>query len=105
MKVRQCSKCIENTEYFCQDCQHDLCRQCKQTHDFDLETKHHDVTIYREKKDLVLKKEMCKLHSNKPYIKYCKLCGFPFCFSCTEHKSHPVMDIGHTNFKGNNAMK
>lgn len=93
MKVRQCSKCTENTEYFCQDCQHDVCRQCKQTHDFDLETKHHDVTIYREKKYLVLKKEMCKLHPNKPYIKYCKLCEFPFCFSCTEHRNHPVMDI------------
>ena len=88
LNVKQCSLCPGYTEYFCHSCQKDLCQHCKAVHVIDLETKHHDVTIYREKLKYLLKQEKCVKHCDKKYNQYCKTCEVPLCDSCSDHK-HP----------------
>ena len=50
VSVKHCSLCQGDTEYYCYDCQQDLCIQCKKLHIIDLSTKHHFVTSYTEKR-------------------------------------------------------
>nr|XP_022308383.1 uncharacterized protein LOC111114379 [Crassostrea virginica]XP_022308391.1 uncharacterized protein LOC111114379 [Crassostrea virginica] len=49
VSVKHCSLCQGDTEYYCYNCQQDLCIQCKKLHVIDLSTKHHKVTSYAEK--------------------------------------------------------
>ncbi|XP_078321589.1 uncharacterized protein LOC111104488 isoform X2 [Crassostrea virginica] len=49
VKVKHCSMCQGDTEYYCCGCQQELCFQCKKLHVIDLSTKHHIVTSYTEK--------------------------------------------------------
>ena len=47
--VKQCSQCQGNTEYHCRTCRQNKCPSCKRTHTISLDTKDHNVTLYREK--------------------------------------------------------
>ena len=86
MNVKQCSLCAEYTEYYCPSCQKDLCQQCKAVHVIDLNTKHHEVTIYREKFNYISKREKCINHRNCIYKGYCESCEVPVCDSDSDHK-------------------
>lgn len=46
LKVCQCFKCFGDTEYFCESCQCDLCRQYKENHGYDLKTIDNYVVLY-----------------------------------------------------------
>ena len=62
-----------------------MCLQCKEEHVINLDTLHHNVTIYRQKYNHPLKKETCLNHQKCYYSKYCETCEVPVCDSCSEH--------------------
>ncbi|XP_061186770.1 uncharacterized protein LOC133194885 [Saccostrea echinata] len=100
-KVRQCSQCQENTEFYCNTCKYNLCQQCKERHVIDLDTKFHDVVIYREKYEYIPKQETCVRHPGKIYELYCPSCELPVCFQCKErHETHNIVNI-RTAYKTN----
>ena len=49
VNVKHCSLCERDAEYYCYDCQKELCNQCKKIHVIDLSTKNHKVKSYKEK--------------------------------------------------------
>lgn len=87
IRVRLCSKCSGNTEFFCVSCRCDLCSLCKKNHVSDLETIDHNVVMFREKSD-VLKKDMCVRHSKRICRNYCAICQEPICDFWFGHKFH-----------------
>lgn len=86
LHVKKCSLCPDYTEYYCHPCEKDLCQNCKAVHVIDLNTKHHEVTIYREKFKYLLKQETCLIHHSRIYQKYCESCDIPACVWCLEHR-------------------
>lgn len=48
-KVRNCSKCQEDAEFYCKLCRCDFCLQCKERHVQDFVTIDHNVVVYRDK--------------------------------------------------------
>ena len=93
VNVSRCSQCPGNTEYHCRTCGQNLCPPCKWTHTISLDTKDHNVTIYREKFNFLYKREMCITHPDQVYEKYCETCEFPVCFSCEENRQHQLQNI------------
>lgn len=103
--VKKCSLCQKETEFYCHSCIKDLCRHCKAIHVIDLDTKHHEVTIYREKSKYFLKQDGYLIHRNRIYNKYCESCEvpvfyssplpFPFLsyFSTLEYKNHKIIGL------------
>ena len=83
--VMTCSLCPGDTEYYCHICQQDLCLQCKEGHVINLDTLHHNVTIYRGKCTNALQQEKCVRHQSGYYKKYCETWEVPVCDSCSEH--------------------
>ncbi|XP_062605152.1 uncharacterized protein LOC134266962 [Saccostrea cucullata] len=92
-KVRQCSQCQGDTEYYCNTCKQDLCLQCKERHVIDLETIQHDVAIYRERYEYIPKYETCVRHPDRICHIYCNSCKCPVCTRCIEHREHEIQDI------------
>ncbi|XP_062581862.1 uncharacterized protein LOC134243633, partial [Saccostrea cucullata] len=107
-KVRQCSECKGNTEYFCNTCKQDLCLQCKERHVINPNIEHHDLVLYREKYKSLTKQERCERHPDKLYDRYCLSCEVPVCVQCTEyrdirmlpflfllnkHRTHEMLDL------------
>lgn len=94
-RIRQCSKCPEDLEYFCVTCSSDLCLQCGENHMMmNLNKDTCNVIIYREKSNYLQKHEICLRHPNNVYTKYCELCKIPICTDCTDHRNHRQTDIG-----------
>ncbi|XP_056006934.1 uncharacterized protein LOC125665424, partial [Ostrea edulis] len=92
-KLRQCSQCQGDTEFYCSTCKRDLCLQCKEKHVIDLHTKHHDVVIYREKFKCVSLRETCVRHPNRKYRMFCDQCKYSVCKHCTDHRTHALVDL------------
>ncbi|XP_062599909.1 uncharacterized protein LOC134261488 [Saccostrea cucullata] len=99
-KVRQCSECEGDTEFYCNTCEHDLCLLCKERHVIDLDTIYHDVVIYREKFEYITKQETCERHPGMFYQKYCHSCKISICSHCVEHGHYDIQDI-RTAYKTN----
>ncbi|XP_056003830.1 uncharacterized protein LOC125672861 [Ostrea edulis] len=93
LKVRQCSQCQGDTEFYCNTCKRDLCLQCKEKHVIDLHIKHHDVVIYREKFNYIPRQEICVRHPDRFYEMFCQSCELSVCFRCLEHRKHQILDI------------
>ncbi|XP_056007525.1 uncharacterized protein LOC125666278 isoform X1 [Ostrea edulis] len=93
LKVRQCSQCQRDTEFYCNTCKRDLCLQCKKKHVIDLHTKHHDVVIYREKFNYIPRQEICVRHPDRFYEMFCQSCELSVCFRCLEHRKHQILDL------------
>lgn len=55
-RVRQCSSCLGETEFFCIPCLCDLCLECKENHANNLNTFDHNVVIFCEKFKYISKK-------------------------------------------------
>lgn len=85
--------CQGDAEYHCRYCCHNLCPQCKRTHSINLDTKNHDVTLYREKFNSLFNSEICDAHPEQVYEMHCETCDLPVCFLCNEHKLHKLKDI------------
>ena len=87
-------KCQEGMEYFCHACQNQLCRQCQQEHATSLDTKHHSISLYRNKsRHHPSKGETCSIHVNRIYTKFCKPCNIPICGQCKGHKQHKQLEL------------
>ncbi|XP_056007404.1 uncharacterized protein LOC130050795 [Ostrea edulis] len=93
LKVRQCSQCQGDTEFYCNTCKRDLCLQCKEKHVIDLDTIYHDVVIYREKFNYIPRQEICVRHPDRFYEMFCQSCELSVCFRCLEHRKHQILDI------------
>ncbi|XP_056016078.1 uncharacterized protein LOC125677337 isoform X2 [Ostrea edulis] len=93
LKVRQCSQCQGDTEFYCNTCKRDLCLQCKEKHVIDLDTIYHDVVIYREKFKCVPLQETCVRHPNRKYRMFCDQCNYSVCKHCTDHRTHALVDL------------
>lgn len=95
--VKRCFLCRGYTEYYCHSCHKDLCKHCKAIHVIDLDTKHHRVTIYREKFNHVPTHDKCVIHPDRIYKKYCEHCEVPVCDACSDprpqHHKHTLNDI------------
>ena len=91
--VKLCSQCQEGSEFYCHSCQQDLCCQCKEKHVIDLDTKHHDMTIHRDRLSYIPKQVYCQTHPKQVYKEYCKRCDIPVCFHCRKHRKHEIVDI------------
>lgn len=87
-RVHQCYKCSEDTEYYCESCNYDLCPSCKENHGNDLNTVDHQIVTYPRKVKCTPKVETCIRHHNIPYQRYCLLCKIPICCHCTEHRKN-----------------
>lgn len=92
-KVRKCYKCRRHTEFFCSNCKHNLCRQCKQKHLNHLGTVDHTVLVYSDEFSEKWTPEMCLEHPNMVYKKYCKTCKILICYKCKSHKKHTTQGI------------
>lgn len=92
-KIRQCSKCTRNTEYFCKSCPCELCRQCTENHIHDLTTIDHDVVVYRDTLNFIPDRNSCVKHGSIGNGLYCKNCQTPACLICVEHKEHSLLDV------------
>lgn len=61
-KVRNCSKCQENAEFYCKLCRCDFCLQCKEKHVQDFVTIDHNVVVYRDKFRRISEQELPKAY-------------------------------------------
>lgn len=96
-----CSRCERDVVYHCHTCQGDLCPQCKQMHDIDLNTKHHSIKRYRDKNTLLPKDETCsKHHTGYVFKKFCETCEVPVCLKCEDHTNHKILTF-QTKLKQN----
>ena len=91
--VSQCFHCRKDTGYHCGTCGQNLCPPCMRSHTLSLDTKDHNVTLYREKFNSSYKREMCATHPDQVYEMYCETCDLPFCFHCKEHEQHDIQNI------------
>ena len=98
VNVNHCCQCQGDTEYYCLTCEQNLCPACKTKHSISLNTKEHDVRLYKFKNRIRYARELCENHPSQVYELYCDVCALPFCVDCTEHKDHNVQDI-MTEFK------
>ena len=85
--MKRCCLCQGYTEYYCHTCKKDLCRHCKAVHVIDLDTQHHEVTIYRQKFKNIHKQDRFVINGDIIYNKYCETCEVPVCNSWSDRKS------------------
>ena len=93
VNVRHCCQCQGDTEYHCLTCEKNLCPACKIKHSIHLDTKEHDIRLYKYKNIIHRTREPCKEHPSQDYEMYCKNCDIPFCVDCKDHKAHSVRDV------------
>ncbi|XP_062582958.1 uncharacterized protein LOC134244721 [Saccostrea cucullata] len=93
LKVLQCCQCQNDVEFYCRPCKQNLCITCKQKHAMYLDTKGHDVVIYRLKHGDFIIPESCDIHPNCKYKIWCKSCECPTCDRTDEHQGHRILDI------------
>ena len=93
VSIKHCSICLGTTEYYCHDCEADLCRPCKEMHVDILNIKYHNVTVYKGKCYKFPIREMCTKHKDQVIALYCKTCDFPVCFHCRKHREHKLENI------------
>nr|XP_022295097.1 uncharacterized protein LOC111105224 [Crassostrea virginica] len=91
--VKHCFHCHGDTVFYCHVCRQDLCQGCKETHTISLDTKRHNVTVYRMKYNYLLNQELCLKHPNEEYKQYCESCEIPICINCMEHRAHQTIDF------------
>ena len=93
VNIKHCSLCPGTTEYYCHDCECDLCRPCKEIHVDILDIKRHNVSIYGRKLNNDLRCEMCPEHPHQAIEMYCELCDLPACLHCRKHRQHKLQNI------------
>lgn len=92
-KTLQCSRCFEETSYYCEWCLDDLCSNCKESHSKDLKTIDHNVVPYRNKFNSIQQQKINAKHSNFVCRKYCESCEVPVFRHCKLHKKQKMLDV------------
>ena len=93
VSIKHCSLCPGYTEYYCHNCEGDLCGPCKEMHVDILDIKYHKVTVYRGTRKLSIRSWMCSEHPDQVIQMYCKHCDLPVCLHCTQHSQHKQKNI------------
>ena len=93
VNVSCCSLCQGYTEYVCLTCEVKICSTCKMKHLIRLDTKEHNINLYKYKNRVSCTRELCEKHPNQAYEMYCKICELPLCVDCKDHKEHNILDI------------
>ncbi|XP_062611194.1 uncharacterized protein LOC134273041 [Saccostrea cucullata] len=87
-KVRQCSQCQGDTEFYCYMCQLDLCLQCKERHVTKSETKYHKIVFYitrHRSKNLTVQCKVWQCFQCQGDTEfYCNTCKHDLCLQCKE---------------------
>lgn len=95
-RVRTCSECQGDAEYFCKSHGCDICTECSLENERgsnNSETKDHDLIVYRNKLCINLYQEICKRHPQSVYEHFCEVCVLPFCSQCKGHETHKQSDL------------
>lgn len=66
---------------------------CKEKHCIDLDSKDHELVIYRNKVIYPSEQTACKNHPDSVYEMFCKLCAIPIFALCVEHAQHENINI------------
>ncbi|XP_062569634.1 uncharacterized protein LOC134231670 [Saccostrea cucullata] len=93
IKVLQCCQCQRDVEFYCRPCEQNFCMPCKQEHVVYLDTKDHDVVIYRLKHGDFITPELCDIHPDCKYKSWCKSCECLICDKNDKHQEHEILDI------------
>lgn len=91
-----CRLCKENSGvFYCYECQHALCKICREQHDLIPATRGHTITNFSNI-DLAVfsKKSKCSTH-NKEFLFFCVKCNELICSNCviSTHKDHSFTGI------------
>lgn len=92
-KIRLCHECSGDTEYICEQCECELCSDCKVRHTTDPKTMAHKVKVYHLKFNFISKQGFCMKHPGKVYSWYCERCKLPICPDCVGHKKQRKLDL------------
>nr|XP_022342721.1 uncharacterized protein LOC111136272 [Crassostrea virginica] len=87
--------CQENGQFYCNACHRPLCEHCSYEHVKNIDTKFHEIVLYRHRKQQ-LPVEKCKLHPTRNVDIFCKECKIPLCSKCStmeEHQGHKFNDL------------
>lgn len=82
--------CEENCQFYCNPCHLSICKQCRDEHQKNSDTKNHEVVHYRQR-TRELPVEKCKDHPTKEINILCEDCQAPLCYKCAlqNHKKLP----------------
>ncbi|XP_078339394.1 uncharacterized protein LOC111106628 [Crassostrea virginica] len=87
--------CQRNGQFYCNACHRPLCEQCRDEHQKSLNTKNHEIVLYRHRKHQ-LPVELCQDHPTRNKELFCRECSIPLCSKCStmkEHKGHDIDDL------------
>ncbi|XP_078339401.1 uncharacterized protein LOC111106629 [Crassostrea virginica] len=87
--------CQKNGQFYCNACHRPLCEQCRNEHQKSLNTKNHEIVLYRHRKHQ-LPVELCQDHPTRNKELFCRECSIPLCSKCStmkEHKGHDIDDL------------
>uniref|UniRef100_A0A8W8LMU5 B box-type domain-containing protein n=1 Tax=Magallana gigas TaxID=29159 RepID=A0A8W8LMU5_MAGGI len=87
--------CEKNCQFYCNECHHPMCEQCRDEHQKSPETKDHEVVPYKQRKRQ-LPMQKCKIHPTKDIDLLCEECQIPLCSKCAttkEHRGHVFTDL------------
>ncbi|XP_065938125.1 E3 ubiquitin-protein ligase TRIM71 [Magallana gigas] len=87
--------CKKNCQFYCNNCNQQMCEQCREEHQKNRITKNHEVVPYKQRKRQ-LPLEKCKIHPTRQIEFLCEECQIPICSKCTatkEHRSHIFTDL------------
>eukprot|EP00105_Crassostrea_gigas_P046586 XP_019930734.1 PREDICTED: uncharacterized protein LOC105348054 [Crassostrea gigas] len=87
--------CKKNCQFYCNNCNQQMCEQCREEHQKNRITKNHEVVPYKQRKRQ-LPMEKCKIHPTRQIEFLCEECQIPICSKCTatkEHRGHIFTDL------------
>ncbi|XP_065923176.1 tripartite motif-containing protein 3 [Magallana gigas] len=93
--------CEENCQFYCNPCHLSICKQCRDEHQKNSDTKNHEVVPYRQR-TRELPVEKCKDHPTKEINILCEDCQAPLCYKCAlqNHQKHNLADLETIYSKG-----
>ncbi|XP_052677259.1 uncharacterized protein LOC128158446 [Crassostrea angulata] len=87
--------CKKNCQFYCNDCHHPMCEQCRDEHQKNRKTMNHELVLYKQRKRQ-LPMQKCKIHPTKDIDLLCEECQIPLCSKCAttkEHRGHVFTDL------------
>uniref|UniRef100_K1RCC5 Tripartite motif-containing protein 3 n=1 Tax=Magallana gigas TaxID=29159 RepID=K1RCC5_MAGGI len=87
--------CKKNCQFYCNDCHHPMCEQCRDEHQKNRKTMNHELVPYKQRKRQ-LPMQKCKIHPTKDIDLLCEECQIPLCSKCAttkEHRGHVFTDL------------
>ncbi|XP_034312184.2 tripartite motif-containing protein 2 [Magallana gigas] len=86
--------CEKNCQFYCNDCHHPMCEQCRDEHQRSPDTRNHEVVPYQQRKRQ-LPEVKCHTHVNRYLDMLCEQCQVPVCSKCAikDHGGHTFTDL------------